>query len=110
MNLANIVESVPLQTDAHGVVRISGTRITLDTIVHEFEQGLTAEEIAYQFEVLDLANVYAVITYYLRHQDEVKLYLQNQDQQAEVVRQEIEQRFPSRGLRESLLAKRQAGI
>ena len=107
MNLVGVVESIPLKTDAHGVVRIGETRVTLDTLVYEFEQGSTAEEIAYQFDVLNLADVYAVIAYYLRHQDEVKAYLQEQERQAMEIREKIEQQFPSKGL-ERLLAKRQA--
>lgn len=108
MNLVDVVESIPLKTDTHGVVRVSETRVTLDTVVHEFEQGSTAEEIAYQFDVLNLPDVYAVITYYLRHQDEVKAYLQEQEKLAEEIREEIEQQFPSKGLRERLLARHQA--
>ena len=108
MDLVNVIESIPLKTDAHGVVRVSETRVTLDTVVYEFEQGSTAEEIAYQFDVLNLADVYAVIAYYLRHQDEVKAYLQEQERQATEIREKIEQQFPSKGLRERLIAKRQA--
>ena len=108
MDLVNVIELIPLKTDAHGVVRIGETRVTLDTVVYEFEQGSTAEEIAYQFDVLNLADVYAVIAYYLRHQDEVKAYLQEQERQATEIREKIEQQFPSKGLRERLIAKRQA--
>ena len=110
MDLVNVIESIPLKTDAHGVVRIGETRVTLDTVVYEFEQGSTAEEIAYQFDALDLPDVYAAIAYYLRHQDEVKAYLQEQERQATEIREKIEQRFPSKGLRERLLAKRQAKL
>lgn len=108
MNLANVVESIPLKTNAEGVVRVGGTRVTLDSVVYEFKQGSTAEEIAYQFPSLQLADVYVVITYYLRHQDEIEAYLQEQEEQAAKVREKIEQHFPSQGLKERLLAKRQA--
>lgn len=108
MDLVDVVESIPLKIDAHGVVRVGGTRVTLDTVVYEFEQGSTAEEIAYQFDVLNLADVYAVIAYYLRHQDEVKAYLQEQEKQSTEIREKIEQRSPSKDLRESLIAKHQS--
>ncbi len=108
MDLVGVVESIPLKTDAHGVVRIGGTRVTLDTLVYEFEQGSTAEEIAYQFDVLNLSDVYAVIAYYLRHQNEVKAYLQEQDRQATEIREKIEQRSPSKDLRARLIAKHQS--
>ena len=38
-------EPIPLETDADGVVRVGGTRVTLDTIVAAFTKGATAEEI-----------------------------------------------------------------
>ena len=37
---------MPIHTDANGVVRVAGTRVTLDTLVGAFETGATAEEIA----------------------------------------------------------------
>ena len=33
MDLVNVIESIPLKTDAHGVVRIGETRVTLGTVV-----------------------------------------------------------------------------
>ena len=36
-------ERVPIQTDADGVIRVGGTRITLDTVVAAFDAGATAE-------------------------------------------------------------------
>ena len=38
-------ESIPLEIDANGVIRVGGTRITLDTIVAAFSQGATAERL-----------------------------------------------------------------
>ena len=49
MSLTIDAEPVPLQADADGVVRVGGTRVTLDTIVVAFQQGATAEEIAEQY-------------------------------------------------------------
>jgi hypothetical protein len=37
------VAPVPLEVDADGVVRVGGTRVTLDTIVDAFREGATAE-------------------------------------------------------------------
>ena len=48
MNSAETIERVPIHTDADGVVRVAGTRVTLDTIVAAFDAGATAEEIAQQ--------------------------------------------------------------
>ena len=106
MDSAETIERVPIHTDADGVVRVAGTRVTLDTIVAAFDAGATAEEIAQQYPSVALADVYSVITYYLRHQSDVCAYLQNRLQQAATVRQENERRFPPSGVRERLLARR----
>ena len=42
MNSAETIERVPIHTDADGVVRVAGTRVTLDTIVAAFDAGATA--------------------------------------------------------------------
>jgi uncharacterized protein (DUF433 family) len=106
VNSADTIERVPIHTDGEGVVRVAGTRVTLDTIVGAFDAGATAEEIAQQYSSVPLADVYSVITYYLRHKAEVGAYLARRERQAEEVRAEVERRFPSSGLRERLLARR----
>jgi uncharacterized protein (DUF433 family) len=99
-------ESIPLSTDADGVVRIGGTRVTLDTLVGAFREGATAETIAEQYPTLQLGQIYTVIGYYLRHRTEVDVYLQRRRQEAAQVRQENEARFPALGIRGRLLARR----
>ena len=106
MNSIETIERVPIHTDADGVVRVAGTRVTLDTIVGAFDTGATAEAIAQQYSSVPLADVYSVITCYLRHKSEVCAYLKTREEQAELVRADVEQRFPSSGLRERLLARR----
>jgi len=103
---AETIERVPIHTDADGVVRVAGTRVTLDTIVAAFDAGATAEEIAQQYSSVPLPDVYSVITYYLRHKAEVSAYLQRRQEQAATVREEVERRFPPSGIRERLLARR----
>jgi uncharacterized protein (DUF433 family) len=99
-------EPVPLSTDADGVVRIGNTRVTLDTVVAAFREGATPETIAEQYPSLPLDQVYTVIGYYIRHQEEVNEYLERRRQAAAQVRQENEARFPPVGLRDRLLARR----
>lgn len=106
MDSAKTIERVPLHTDADGVVRVAGTRVTLDTVVGAFEAGATAAEIAQQYPTVPLVDVYSVITYYLRHKPEVDAYLKDREALAERVRGEVERRFPSAGIRERLLARR----
>ena len=96
----------PLAIDPDGVVRVADTRVTLDTLVLAFRDGATAEEIVQQYPSLTLADVYAVIGYYLQRQAEVEAYLQQRQQQAAHVRQANESRFAPAGLRRRLLARR----
>jgi len=97
---------VPLETDADGVVRVGGTRLTLDTIVAAFREGATAEEIVYQYPSLGLADVYSVIGYYLEQRPAVEAYLCQRQRQREQVREQNEARFDPRGIRDRLLARR----
>ena len=106
MTLSVTIERVPLSADPDGVVRVGGTRVTLDTVVGAFEEGATAEEIAQQYSSLSLADVYAVIGYYLRRQTEVKEYLRQRKQEADKVRKQNEARFDPHGVRERLLVRR----
>ncbi len=106
MTLMIEAEQVPLKATVDGVWRVGGTRVTLDTVVAAFNDGATAEEIVHQYPVLRLADVYAVIGYYLQHRSEIEAYLRERQQQAEAVRRENEARFDSRGIRERLLARR----
>jgi uncharacterized protein (DUF433 family) len=50
---------------------IRGTRVPLDSIVHEFRNGVSAESIRQTFPTLTLEEVYGAIAFYLGHQAEV---------------------------------------
>jgi uncharacterized protein (DUF433 family) len=102
---AATLEPIPLSTDADGVIRVAGTRVTLDTLVDTFMTGASPEEIAQDFPALRLDNIYAVVTYYLRHRAEVDVYLRERRARADAIRREIEARSPQTGLRDRLLAR-----
>jgi uncharacterized protein (DUF433 family) len=104
--MVQTTEAIPLARDNDGVIRIATTRVTLDTVVSAFNQGATAEEITQRYSTLDLADVYFAIGYYLRHQEEVKAYLQQRQEIAVQIRVLNEQRNEQAGLRERLLARR----
>jgi len=105
MEGAVAAERIPLRTDADGVIRVGGTRVTLETVVDVFNTGATPEEIAQDFSALRLDDVYAVITYYLRHRAEVDEYVQRRHAAADEVRRQMEQERPQAGLRDRLLAR-----
>lgn len=50
---------------------IKGTRVPLDSIVHEFRNGASPESIRQAFPTLTLEQVYGAIAFYLGHPDEV---------------------------------------
>lgn len=106
MNLLLLNDKPPLEADADGVIRVSGSRVTLDTIVLAFVDGATAEEIAQQYPSLSLTAVYAVLDYYLQRKTEVDEYVQGRLEQAGRIRGQNESRFSPQGLRERLMARR----
>lgn len=108
MTLAIKPAPTPLETDPDGVVRVVGTRVRLDTVVTAFEEGATAEEIVYRYPSLRLQDVYAVISYYLGHRQEIEAYLRQREQEAGEIRHKNEAKFDPGGIRDRLLARRQA--
>jgi uncharacterized protein (DUF433 family) len=106
MSFLIATEPIPLEMNDDGVVLVGGTRVTLYTVVAAFEEGATAEEIVQQYPSLHLADVYAVIGYYLRRRPEVEAYLRQRQQKASEVRRQNESRFDPQGVRDRLLARR----
>ncbi|MCK9419800.1 MAG: DUF433 domain-containing protein [Nitrospirae bacterium] len=102
-------EVIPLRADSNGVVRVGGTRVTLETVIAAFSEGATAEEIVQQYPSLNLADIYAVIGYYLRHSGEVDAYVRQRGTQADAVRKQNEARFDPYGMRGRLLTRRIQG-
>lgn len=99
-------EPVPLLADSQGVVRVGSSRVTLASVVSAFHAGATAEQVAQQYPSVQLADVYAVVTYYLRHRAEVEEYLHERETEATLIRETNEARFDPAGIRERLLARR----
>lgn len=90
MSVAISAKPFSLEKDVDGVFRVGGTRVTLDTIIAAFTDGATAEEIVYQYPSLNLADVYEVISYYLRNSSEIEAYPEEQQQEAIKIRQQNE--------------------
>jgi uncharacterized protein (DUF433 family) len=101
-----VARPAPFQADEDGVFRVAGTRVRVDTVIGAFNSGCSAEEILLRYPSVNLTDIYAVITYYLWHRDEIDRYLAEREQIAAAVRRENEERFPPQGVRERLLARR----
>jgi uncharacterized protein (DUF433 family) len=91
--------------DEGGAVRVGSGRISLDLVVEQYENGMTSEDMVRAYDTLQLADVCAVIAYYLRHRDEVRAYLKRREEEAQALRSKIESDRP-RITREELLARR----
>ena len=97
---------MPLKADPSGVIRVGGTRVTLDAVVIAFQEGATAEEVVHRIPSLALADVYEVFAYYLRNQNVVDAYLQDRQGESDQMQRKAESRFDPAGVRDRLLARR----
>jgi uncharacterized protein (DUF433 family) len=59
--------------------RVTGTRVSLDSVVHAYWQGRLPEAIVADFPSLTLELVHGALAYYLGHRAEVDAYLAEQD-------------------------------
>lgn len=102
-------DAPPLRPDASGALRIGQSRILLELVIRAFQDGVTPEAIVHRYPTTTLADVYAVIAYYLRHQAEIERYLAERERLAGEVRQQVESRQGDLGeIRRRLLAQGRA--
>jgi uncharacterized protein (DUF433 family) len=106
MSIELITDPIPLSRTGEGVIRVGGTRVTLDTLVAAFRDGMTPEGIVEQYPVLRLADVYSAVGYVLSHAEAIDAYLRDRQQVANAVRQENEARHSPVGVRDRLFGRR----
>ena len=99
-------EPVPLRADPSGVLRVGGTRVTLDTVVGAFDGGASAEEIVLRYDSLRLQDVYLVLGYCLAHRNEVDAYLAGRRRRGESSQAAAEAKLPWAEVRARLVARR----
>ena len=97
-------ERPPLRIDEGGAVRVGKSRVSLDLIVEQYENGMTPEDLVRAYDTLVLADVYAVIAYYLRYREAVGAYLRCRELIATALRARIEANHSRIG-REELLVR-----
>lgn len=56
-------------------IRIRGTRVGIETVLLDFLDGVSLEEIAVRYRSVTLEQVYATITYYLQQRAVIDAYL-----------------------------------
>src|ERR1051325_8248853 len=94
MNMPIQAVAVPLFDDGQGGLRVTGTRVLLERIIHAFEDGGTPEGIVQSYDTLKFADVYAVLTWYLGHKADVQDYRRNRAEEADAIRKTIEANQP----------------
>jgi uncharacterized protein (DUF433 family) len=57
-------------------IRIKGTRVGIETVLDDYLNATSPEEIAVRYPTLSLEQVYATITFYLHNQREINQYLE----------------------------------
>jgi uncharacterized protein (DUF433 family) len=90
MTLVLQSEAPPLRQDPDGALRVGDCNVLLEIVIRAFQDGATPEAIVQRYSTLSLVDVYAVVSYYLRHKSDVEAYLVERERKAEEVRQRIE--------------------
>jgi uncharacterized protein (DUF433 family) len=94
---------VPLHTDKDGIIRVGKTRVTLQTVIIDFNKGASPEEIVHHYPALTLSDVYLVIGYYLQNLAGVDEYVRDQQERSLQAHLEYEAKYPNDPLRAKLL-------
>ncbi|HLM03176.1 MAG TPA: DUF433 domain-containing protein [Pyrinomonadaceae bacterium] len=110
MSVVVSTSEIKLTETEAGVLRIGDSRVSLDTVIIAFAQGATPEQIVEDYDSLELAEVYAAISYYLQNREEVDAYLAQRKVLRDELRREIESRSSPQGIRERLLARRRRSL
>lgn len=100
---------VQLRADEHGAIRVGETRVLLELVIHAYDMGETPEGIVESYPSLTIADVYAVIGYYLSNRKSVDAYVRQRDANAEAILREMEANLSieARALRNRLKAYQQ---
>ncbi len=69
------LENLPYVEQRDGTYWVSGTRVSLDSVVQAFWSGQTPESTAQSFPTLSLEQVYGAIAFYLAQRSEIDPYL-----------------------------------
>jgi uncharacterized protein (DUF433 family) len=82
-----------------GVYRVGDTRISLDSLVYLFREGMSVESMVESYPALSLEEVHGALAYYLANQDDIDAYLDQGERMAE------SQHAQSRDTNAELIAK-----
>jgi uncharacterized protein (DUF433 family) len=98
---------VPLHRDAHGILRVKHTRLTLDSVLAAWRAGESPAGIVECFDrLVSLAEVHALLAFYYSQQAAVDAYLDAQRATTEAAWQQRQEHAAADPLLERLLAER----
>jgi len=90
MAVIESIQSVPVTVTEEGAIRIAGSRVSLESLLHHYNAGATPEQIACKFPSLRLADIYSVVAYYLNHRESIEEYLRETEAAGDAVQARIE--------------------
>lgn len=102
----NFTETPFLTQTSNGTIRVTGSRLTLDTLAVHIQQGRTPEEIHDSFPSVSVEQISGVITWYKNHQAAADEYLQIGLAEEERLRKKIESDPRYEVLREKIRPKK----
>ena len=66
-----------------GAYRVASTRVSLDSLVYLFREGISAESMVESYPALTLEQVHGALAFYLANQKEIDAYLAEGQRTAE---------------------------
>jgi uncharacterized protein (DUF433 family) len=78
----------------NGGYYVAGSRVSLDSVVYDFLEGLSPESIVEDFPTLSLEQVFGALAYYLANREEIEKYLRANEQEFEERRKQAREANP----------------
>lgn len=95
MNATQVELTHPYVEYRDGVYRVANSRVSLDSLVYRWREGLSPETIQREcFDTLTLAQVFGALAYYLDHQTDIDEYLKRQAEAEQVMAQQLREQYP----------------
>ena len=73
----------PYVEERDGCLYVAGSRVSLDSIVVNFQEGMSPSEISQAFPTVSLAKVFGVLAYYLDYESLISEYLHDAERSFE---------------------------
>jgi uncharacterized protein (DUF433 family) len=102
----NFPDTVPLVQWENGTIRVRGSRVTLDTIVHKMEMGDSVERIHRGFPTVSVKQIKEILAWYFANKVEADEYLREQEATGDYIRKTIESTPEYRAFREEFLRRK----